>query len=323
MNDELERRATAFLEVEPPTVVRKQVLPESRDVHDYYSIAPYWWPNPETDDGLPWVERDGFYNERTLDIPDKPGIYRLIEMVWVLGHAYAEGGRIDFARKAGTCLRAWFLNSATRMNPNLNHAQSVPGIASGRPAGLIEFREIGKLLDGAQLIEGSAAWTREDGDRLRDWMDRFLDWQAASPLAQAERDALNNHATWYRAQAAAILDFVGKSNDAREMVAGARELIDRQIRPDGTQPHELKRANSRHYSLFNVLGFCRLAEFGDRLGVDLWSHSLLFTAIERLIASWNDWPYPTLPPMATDDAEYDEVVTYARTHYHGERCAAC
>jgi OsmC-like protein len=41
---ELRRRADSLLEMEPPTVVAKQVLPPSGDVHDYLSIAPYWWP---------------------------------------------------------------------------------------------------------------------------------------------------------------------------------------------------------------------------------------------------------------------------------------
>jgi Alginate lyase len=61
---ELERRAVALLELEPPTVVRKQTLPPSGDIHDYLSMAPYWWPNPDTPDGLPWVQRDGDVNPR-------------------------------------------------------------------------------------------------------------------------------------------------------------------------------------------------------------------------------------------------------------------
>lgn len=37
----------------PWTVVRDKRLAPSGDPHDYCSIAPYFWPNPDTPDGLP------------------------------------------------------------------------------------------------------------------------------------------------------------------------------------------------------------------------------------------------------------------------------
>jgi len=314
-------RERALLELEPPTVVRKKVLPASGDIHDYLSIAPYWWPSPDTPDGLPWVERDGHYNRRTLDIPDKPGLYALIDLVSVLGNAYRLIGRDAYAEKAASCLRAWFLAPATRMNPNLNFGQSIPGRADGRPMGLIETREIGRLLDGGGMIEGSAAWSLADGDRLREWVRDFLDWMAASPLAQAERAAPNNHATWYLAQSAAMCLFVGDDDEAALVVQQGRPLSERQIAADGSQPEELRRANSRHYYLFNLLGFCRLAELGDRLEIDLWPG--LRAGIERLLVDWNAWPVPTLSPMATDESELAEVRSHAARHFGEVSCGAC
>jgi hypothetical protein len=317
---ELRHRADSLLEMEPPTVVAKLVLPPSGDFHDYLSIAPYWWPNPETADGLPWVERDGHYNPRTLDIPDKPGLYALIELVRVLGRAYQVLGRAAYAEKAAACLRAWFLAPATRMNPNLNFGQSVPGRADGRPAGLIETREIGRLLDGVGMIEGSSAWSAGDTESLREWVRRFLAWMSASPLARAERSATNNHATWYLAQSAAMSEFAGDRSAAATQVADGRLLIARQIASDGSQPEELRRANSRHYYLFNLLGFCRLATLGDRLGVDLWGD--LGAAFERLFADWDAWPAPTLPSMPSDEAEYAEVQCHVKRHRGKAACAA-
>ena len=43
----------------PFSVVDKAILPPSGDRHDYLSIGPYWWPNPDTADGRPYVRRDG------------------------------------------------------------------------------------------------------------------------------------------------------------------------------------------------------------------------------------------------------------------------
>ena len=41
-------------------------------VHDYYSNGDYWWPNPDTPDGLPYVHRDGQTN------PDNFNGHRII-----------------------------------------------------------------------------------------------------------------------------------------------------------------------------------------------------------------------------------------------------
>lgn len=44
------------------SVVDKLRTPPSGVRHDYMSIGPYWWPNPASADGLPYVRRDGEVN---------------------------------------------------------------------------------------------------------------------------------------------------------------------------------------------------------------------------------------------------------------------
>src|SRR5260370_7836542 len=110
---ELERRAAALLDLEPPTVVRKHTLPPSGDIHDYLSIAPYWWPNPDTADGLPWVQRDGHTNPRSRDIPDKHGWYALLDLGWVLGHPPRELAPPAHPQTPTPCLPALFLDPPT------------------------------------------------------------------------------------------------------------------------------------------------------------------------------------------------------------------
>ncbi|TVO33114.1 alginate lyase family protein [Vibrio algivorus] len=46
-------------------VVNKTLLPASGNKHDYYSFGPYWWPNPDTKDGLPYIRKDGVYTQST------------------------------------------------------------------------------------------------------------------------------------------------------------------------------------------------------------------------------------------------------------------
>ena len=54
---ELTRLVNFALNVGPLSVVRDKRLAPSQDPHDYTSIAPYFWPNPATPDGLPGAAR--------------------------------------------------------------------------------------------------------------------------------------------------------------------------------------------------------------------------------------------------------------------------
>ena len=58
--DKLRADADALLERPNVTVLNSKLPRPSGDVHDYVSVAPYFWPNPDTPDGLPWVGRDGY-----------------------------------------------------------------------------------------------------------------------------------------------------------------------------------------------------------------------------------------------------------------------
>src|SRR4051812_2303040 len=67
---QLRHQADADLKDGPYTVVGRAKLP-GVDPHDYVSLAPYFWPNPDTTDGLPYVRRDGKTNP-AKDKYDKP-----------------------------------------------------------------------------------------------------------------------------------------------------------------------------------------------------------------------------------------------------------
>ena len=55
----LQRDAEKALASAPFSIVNKSVAPPSGDKHDYMSQAPYFWPNPQTANGLPYFRRDG------------------------------------------------------------------------------------------------------------------------------------------------------------------------------------------------------------------------------------------------------------------------
>src|SRR5258705_13081177 len=104
-----------------------------------------------------------------------------------------------YADHAAKLLRVWFLDSATRMNPNLNHAQMIKGENARRGAGLIDSRHFIKLVDGIGLIDGSKSWTQRDQRGMKLWLTEFLQWMQTSPNGVDEMHAPTSQGAWYQA----------------------------------------------------------------------------------------------------------------------------
>ncbi len=268
------QRARAAMNTGPFTVTDKKQPPPGGTPHDYWSMGKYWWPNPGTADGLPYVRRDGVNNPEARDERfDRNRLEALCTTVAALTHGWLAQGDVAFAGRATLLLRTFFLSPTTRMNPSLTYAQSIPGICDGRGIGIIDTACFVALLEHALLLEAQGSLSGADGRALRDWFAAYLDWLLTSRNGLDERAEINNHGTWMDVQLAAFALFTGQSGIARTVL---REVpsrrIEKQIKPDGRQPHELARTKSFNYSLFNLKALLMLAQLGRQMDIDLWSY---------------------------------------------------
>ena len=180
------------------TVMDKTGVPASGDRHDYYSLAPYYWPNPDRPDGKPYINKDGQLNpEAESDNYDRVAYFRMGDTVKYCAIAWRLTGEMKYAEKAAATMRTWFVSPDTRMNPNLNHAQYVPGVNTGSRTGIIRGMTILELVDCVKIIEPSGVWTADDKAACSKWLTEFATWLQESEFGVAESKALNNHGTWY------------------------------------------------------------------------------------------------------------------------------
>ncbi len=304
--DALLRDGRAALEVPVQSVMQKRRVPPSGDRHDYMSLAPYWWPDSTKPGGLPFIRRDGEVNPESRLDTDWARLGRMQDAVETLALAWWFTGDTAYARHATTLVRGWFLDPATRMNPNLRYAQAVLGVSEGRGLGILDTRGFATVIDAIGLLASSPQWTAADQRGVERWMREYLAWLTTSPQGREERAARNNHGTWYDAQVGAIALFVGDTAEVRRIASErAPARLDAQGAPDGRLPEELARTRPLHYTFFTIEPYTRIAEQARHVGVDLWRHRTRdgrgLEAVIHFAAPWFDtaraWPGVQVSPL--------------------------
>jgi hypothetical protein len=250
--------ASRYLPQEPLTITSFPTKRSAGGLHDFYSQADYFWPNPKDPNGH-YINRDGQSNPDNFDDHRKAMVALSIQMP-ALTAAWLLSGDLRYGKRAGDHLRAWFVTPATRMNPNLEFAQAVQGVSTGRSYGIIDTLHLVEVARAASFLTPHLL-NAQDSAGVKDWFASYLDWLCNSDRGKAERDTKNNHAICWALQAAEFARLAGNDAVRQEVYRRYREiLLPDQMAVDGSFPRELARTKPYSYSIFNfdvMAGLCQ------------------------------------------------------------------
>jgi hypothetical protein len=286
------------------SVVDKTLAPASGDKHDFFSFGPYWWPDPAKKDGLPYIRKDGVHNPASsTDGTDSTRMGKFSHDVTVLALAWYFTGEQKYATKAGELARAWFLTPETRMNPNLDYGQAIPGRVNGRGIGIISSRSLIDVMDSLALLQPTDALSDAENAGVRAWYRDYLNWLLSSRNGFEESNAHNNHGTFYSAQVVAYALYTGQQDVAkRELDITKIRRIAGQIDREGKLIAELERTRPSGYVNFALEAFGYLGRYGELTGQKVWEHGEDAHSIVqgyRFVARYvngEKWPYPEIDP---------------------------
>lgn len=243
------KAADAYLPLIPQTIT---AFPSGRNpggLHDYFSQADYFWPDPANPGGK-YINRDGQSNPDNFNGHRKAMIALSVRMP-ALTAAWLLTKDRRYAEAACGHLRAWFIAPATRMNPNLEYSQGVVGVATGRSYGIIDTLHLVEVARAASIV-APRILNSADLKALKGWFASYLNWMQTSDKGKQERDAQNNHATCWALQAS---EYARLTGDKASRAAIHRQytdvLLPNQMGPDGSFPKELTRTKPYSYSIFN------------------------------------------------------------------------
>jgi hypothetical protein len=290
--------ADRFLDEKPITVTASRSERSAGGPNDYYSEGTYWWPNPDDPSG-PFIRKDGIGNPDNFN-DHLTAMKRLSMITGTLTSAYLLTGEIEYAEHSMKHMKAWFVDSATMMNPHLLYSQAIQGIVTGRGIGIIDAVQLIDVAKSADLLSRSPKVNQDDIAKVRSWFKEFTTWLKTHPYGIEEMNWKNNHSTWWHAQVATYASFT-KDQESLELTKKRMKeiLIPNQMAPDGSFPEELERTRPFGYSVFNIEGMVILAHVLSNEDENMWKFMLddgrgVHKAVDYIhhhTKYFDQWPY--------------------------------
>jgi hypothetical protein len=266
------RAAEAAMKQKPLTITSNRAKLSEGGPNDFYSNGDYWWPDPTKPDGLPYIKRDGETNPENFTA-HRDIMRELRDVVAALAAAWLATGEAKYPEKAAALLETFFIDPATRMNPNLEYAQAIPGVTPGRGIGIIDTLHLIEIPKAVEAMKDSEAFTPELGKNLRAWFRDYVKWMTESKNGKEEATTKNNHAVAYFLQVAVFAEFTGEEARLADCRQRFKEVfVPAQMAEDGSFPQELARTKPYGYSIFQLDNMATLCQVLSTSEESLWDY---------------------------------------------------
>ena len=297
------------MQQEPITVTAASSPLSAGGKHDFFSQADYFWPDPKNPNG-PYINRDGQSNPDNFQA-HRQAMIRFSKVMGALASAYKITGDTKYVLQAVKHLKAWFIDPATLMNPDLEYAQAVIGVFKGRSYGIIDTIHFMEVVQAVIVMEKDAVFDKEVLSGTKKWFAQYIHWLNTSKNGIDEKNAKNNHSVCWAMQVASF----ARLCDDKAMLDTCSKLyktvfLPNQMGLDGSFPLELARTKPYGYSIFNLDAMATLCQVVSSPNDNLWLYetpdgksikkgiSYLYPFIadksrwtgKQDVMYWNDWP---------------------------------
>ena len=300
-------KAKKALQQKPITVTEYVSSRSAGGIHDFFSEGDYWWPDPDNPDG-PYIRKDGMTNPDNF-VAHRLAMIRFSRIVGSLASAWKISHDSVYLKKAMAHCKAWFINPATKMNPNLLYAQAIKGIVTGRGIGIIDAIQLMEVAQGLFIMQDDPAMDKKALGAIKNWFTAYLQWVTTHKYGIDEMNAENNHGTCWVMQVACFAHFTGNKKlmdfckDRYEKV-----LLPDQMAADGSFPKEMARTKPYGYALFNLDAMATICQILSTPEEDLWSYQ---TEDGRSMKKGIEFMYPYIKdkskwPLKPDVMYWDE-----------------
>jgi hypothetical protein len=298
LRNEIISRADKVLNQAPQTVTMFVCSRSAGGIHDFYSEGDYWWPDPANPES-PYIQKDGMTNPDNF-IDHRKAMIRLSQIVGSLASAYKITGDEKYVKQAFVHLKAWFADSATRMNPSLLYSQAIKGRFTGRGIGIIDTIQLMEVAQGIIAMQNAKCIDKQLLDVIKSWFTDYLKWLTTHQYGKDEMNAKNNHGTCWVMQVASFAKLTGNSEILEFCRSRYKEtILPDQMATDGSFPQELKRTKPYGYSIFNLDAMTMICQILSDEKNDLWNYKTtdgksIRKGIEFLfpyVAEKSKWPF--------------------------------
>lgn len=297
---ELEYAGETAMQKGPWSVTNSPAGAVSGNPHDYYSVGPYWWPDPSAPDPkkAPYIRRDGEVNPERYLYHHVSDFSQLADAGVTLCAAGTLLDHPEYLDRAAQLYQIWFVDEKTRMNPHMEYAQAIPNICNGRGIGIIELGSLDRIIFSLGFLEAAGKYSGLLS-QMDHWISQMLDWLLNSSNGKEESVHGNNHEVYYNVHVGMCALRLGRKDVLEQIFRNYRQrILPQQMQPDGSLPLELERTKSLHYSLYCLDAMAILCEMAHWAGEDLWHYEVegrsISKGIDFLLPALNNpytWSY--------------------------------